>query len=124
MSVKKFIAPQLALLLILSAVWLAGVDSIIVQNDDHQKNLHKFLQVQRRVIDNYFGETNLNQLYERSIIGMVKAIDDSTLSVENTPIDTSFADLEIENLRDSFNHFEEAYLYVANNYPEKDMGKI
>lgn len=124
MSVKKFIAPQLALLLILSAVWLAGVDSIIVQNDDHQKNLHKFLQVQRRVIDNYFGETNLNQLYERSIIGMVKAIDDSTLSVENTPIDTSFTDLEIENLRDSFNHFEEAYLYVANNYPEKDMGKI
>ncbi|MEX0647156.1 MAG: S41 family peptidase [Balneolaceae bacterium] len=124
MSVKKFIAPQLALLLILSAVWLAGIDSVIVQNDDHQKNLHKYLQVQRRIIDNYFGETDLDRLYERSIIGMVKALNDTTIGIENTPIDTTFTNLEIENLRDSFNKFEEAYLYVANNYPEKDMGKI
>lgn len=124
MSVKKFIAPQLALLLILSAVWLAGIDSVVVQNDDHQKNLHKYLQVQRRVIDNYFGETDLDQLYERSIIGMVKAINDSSLTVENTPLDTSFTDLKIENLRDSYDKFEEAYLYVANNYPDEDMSKI
>lgn len=123
MSVKKFIAPHLALLLILSAVWLAGIDSVLVQNDDHQKNLHKYLQVQRRVIDNYFGDTNLEQLYERSIIGLVKSINDTSLTVDNTPIDTTFSGLEIENLRDSYNRFEEAYLYVANHYPDHDMGK-
>jgi len=73
MSLKKFIAPQLVILLLLSGVWLAGADNILIQNDDHQKNLHKYMQVQRRVMDNYFGETHLEQLFERSILGLVYA---------------------------------------------------
>jgi carboxyl-terminal processing protease len=123
MSVKKFLAPQLALLLILSAVWLAGVDKVIVKNEIHQENLHKYLQVQRRVIDNYFGETTLDQLYRKSIVGLVKGLNDSTLILNGTPVDTlEYPD--IQNLRDSYNRFEEAYLYIANNYPDKDMSKI
>lgn len=123
MSLKKFIAPQLVLILILSAVWFAGVDKVVVKNEVHQENLHKYLQVQRRVMDNYFGETNLNELYRQSIFGIVKALDDSTASLENTPIDTT-VEFNVQNLRDSFNKYEEAYLYVANNYPDTDMNKV
>jgi len=123
MSVKKFLAPQLALLLILSAVWLAGVDKVVVTNDQDQENLHKYLQVQRRVLDNYFGDTSINHLYERSIAGLVKGMQDSTLDISATPIDTTQFK-SIQNLRDSYNSFEDAYLYVANNYPDEDMAKL
>lgn len=123
MSVKKFLAPQLALLLILSAVWLAGVDKVVVTNDIDQENLHKYLQVQRRVLDNYFGDTSIDHLYERSVSGLVKGMQDSTLDISGTPIDTTQFK-SIQNLRDSYNSFEEAYLYVANNYPEQDMAKL
>ena len=123
MSVKKFIAPQLALLLILSAVWVAGIDNVVVKSGYHQDNLHKYLQVQRRVIDNYFGETSINELYKESIIGIVNFLDDSSLELEGTPLDIS-QDISIQNLRDSYNKFEEAYLYVANNFPDTDMNKL
>lgn len=123
MSVKKFIAPQLALLFILSSVWLAGVDSVVVNNGYHQDNLHKYLQVQRRVIDNYFGETDLNELYEVSIQGIVNTLNDSTLAFEGTPVDIN-QELNIQNFKDSYTKYEEAYLYVANNYPETNMSKV
>jgi len=121
MSLKKFIAPQLVILLLLSATWLAGADSILVNNDTDRENLHKYMQVQRRVIDNYFGDTNLNQLFKRSIAGMVNAMEDSTLELSETPIDTTFSGVNVTNLRDSYNRFENAYLYIANNYPDKNM---
>lgn len=123
MSVKKFIAPQLALLLILSAVWIAGIDNVIVKSGVHQDNLHKYLQVQRRVVENYFGETSIDELYKQSLHGIVKQLNDTTLSLEGTPIDTS-AEISIQNLRDSYNKYEEAYLYVANNFPDADMNKV
>ncbi len=124
MSLRKFIAPQIIALLLLSGVWLAGADNIILSNDDHQENLHKYMQVQRRVMDNYFGDTNLDLLFERSILGLVYAMEDSTLSLKDTPIDTTFSNTKIKNLRDSYDKFEDAYLYVANNFPDKNMGKL
>jgi carboxyl-terminal processing protease len=123
MSVKKFIAPQLALLFILSSIWLAGVDSVVVKNGYHQDNLHKYLQVQRRVVDNYFGDTNMNELYHASIQGIIKTLNDSTLTLEGTPLDIHQVH-DILNFRDSYNKYEEAYLYVANNYPETNMSKV
>lgn len=123
MSVKKFIAPQLALLLILSAVWLAGIDNVIVQKGLHQDNLHKYLQVQRRVIDNYFGDTSIDILFEKSIIGIIKALDLEGHDISGSPIDTTM-DFSVRNLRDSYNRYEEAYLFVANNFPEADMSKV
>jgi carboxyl-terminal processing protease len=123
MSVKKFIAPQFALLFILSSIWLAGVDSVVVKNGYHQDNLHKYLQVQRRVVDNYFGETNMNELYHASIQGIIKTLNDSTLTLEGTPLDIHQVH-DIQNFRDSYNKYEEAYLYVANNYPETNMSKV
>ncbi|TVQ02053.1 MAG: PDZ domain-containing protein [Balneolaceae bacterium] len=123
MSVKKFIAPQLALLLILSAIWLAGIDNVVVQKGLHQDNLHKYLQVQRRVIDNYFGETSIDILFEKSIHGILKVVKTGGQDITGTPIDTTM-DFSVRNLRDSYNRYEEAYLYVANNFPETDMGKV
>ncbi|CAN5234198.1 S41 family peptidase [soil metagenome] len=124
MSLKKFLAPQLIILLLLSGVWLAGADNIVISNDADRKNLHKYMQVQRRVMDNYFGDTSLDRLFERSILGLVYAMEDTSMALENTPIDTTFSDLNIANLRDSYNKFEDAYLYIANNYPDKNMDKL
>lgn len=123
MSVKKFIAPQLAILLILSAVWLAGIDSVLVRNDSHQENLHKYLQAQRRVVDNYYGDTDVKTLYRNSLVSLVKSLQDSTINIQGTPLDTT-AISDIENLRDSYNHYEEAYLYVANNHPDENMARL
>ena len=123
MSVKKFIAPQLAILLILSAVWVAGIDNVVVKSGYHQDNLHKYLQVQRRVIDNYFGETDISTLYNKSLQGIIKTLNDTTITLEGTPLDTTVK-YNPQNLRDSFNQYEEAYLYVANNFPDVDMNRV
>ncbi|HKL15846.1 MAG TPA: S41 family peptidase [Balneolaceae bacterium] len=121
---KKFIVPQLVTLMFLSAIWLTGADSILVSKDNDRENLHKYMQVQRRVMDNYFGDTNLNELYKRSIAGLVSAMEDSTLKLGETPIDTIFTNVNVTNLRDSYNKFENAYLYIANNYPDKNMDEL
>jgi len=123
MSVKKFIAPQIAALIILSTVWLAGIDTVIIPDNTHQENLTKYLQVQRRVMDNYFGETNIDSLFHQSKLGMARAFDDSTADLTGTPLDTTEV-TNIRNLRDSYNKFEETYLYVANNFPDQDMDKL
>ncbi len=124
MTVKKFFVPQLVVLLLLSGVWLAGVDSVYVPDNNHQENLHKYLQVQRRVVDNYFGKVNITELHKRSIVGLVKGLSDSTLTLKDTPIDTTFTAGEKFDLRESYNRFENAYLYIANNYPDKNMNRL
>ncbi len=124
MTVKKFLAPQLVILLLLSAVWAAGIDNVYDKSGLHQENLHKYLQVQRRIVDNYFGEVNIGQLYKESIKGLVEGLNDTTLVLKNTPLDTTFSDDSVTDLRDSYNRFEEAYLYVANNFPDKNMNKL
>ena len=123
MSVKKFIAPQIAALIILSTVWLAGIDTVIIPDNTHQENLTKYLQVQRRVMDNYFGETNIDSLFHQSKLGMARAFDDSTADLAGTPLDTTIVS-NVRNLRDSYNQFEETYLYVANNFPDQNMDKL
>jgi len=124
MTVRKFFAPQLVILLLLSGISYAGIDNVYIKNEVHQENLHKYLQVQRRVVDNYFGEIDVSELYKSSIIGMVENLKDTTITIQNTPIDTTFTDIQIEDLRDSYNRFEDAYLYVANNYPDENMSKL
>lgn len=124
MSLRKFLAPNLAVLILLSFVWLAGIDRVYVDND-HQKNLSKYLQVQQRIVDNYVGETDINELYKNSIRGFVKSLnekrDDENIDIAGTPADTAFTDLNLKDFREAFSKFEEAYLYVANNHSDKDM---
>ena len=125
MTLRKFLAPNFAIAAILSIFYLIGADPIIIDNDnDDTTNLRKYVQVQRSILSNYFGDTSVDKLYRNSIVSFVKALDDSTLQIKNTPIDTSFADLNIGSLRDSFQNFEKAYLYVSNNRPDEDMSVL
>jgi len=124
MTVKKFFAPQLVILLLLSGVWLAGVDSVYIPDNNHQENLHKYLQVQRRIVDNYFGKVSITELHKKSIVGLVEGLSDSTITFKNTPIDTTFSVDERLDLRESYNRFENAYLYIANNYPDENMTRL
>ncbi len=127
MSLKKFIAPNLVVLLLLSVVWLAGVDKVYLEND-HQQNLSKYLQVQQRIVDNYVGETDVNVLFKNSMKGFVKSLNENSdleeVDVSGTPADTSLQDSDLKDFRAAFSKFEEAYLYVANNYSDRDMKKL
>lgn len=127
MSLKKFIAPNLAVLILLSFVWLAGIDHVTVDNSHHQ-NLSKYLQVQQRIVDNYVGEVDINTLYKTSLIEFTRALnsesEENRVDVTGTPADTVFSDLSLSNYREAFALFEEAYLYVANNYPDRNMDRL
>jgi carboxyl-terminal processing protease len=55
---------------------------------------------------------------------MVNHLQDSTLQIDGTPIDTTFPGIYIKSLRESYTNFESAYLYVSNNSPDEDMSKL
>lgn len=124
MLLKKILYPNLLILLILSALRFTGVDTVLKSGEDDTQNLTKYHQAQRSIVTNYFREPDLNKMYRSSIRYMVKAIKDSTLEINGTPIDTTFQGIEINSIRDSFTNFEKAYLYVSNNSPDENMTKL
>ena len=124
MHLKKILYPNILILLLLAALRFTGVDPVIQSENNDTENLTKYHQAQRSIITNYFSEPDIDQMYKSSIKYMVKAIKDSTLEINNSPIDTTFKGVNIESIRDSFRNFERAYLYVANNSPEENMGKL
>lgn len=124
MLLKKILYPNLLILLILSALRFTGVDTVLQSGEDDTQNLTKYHQAQRSIVTNYFSEPDLNKMYRSSIKYMVQAIEDSTLEIDETPIDTTFQGIEINSIRDSFTNFEKAYLYVSNNSPDEDMNKL
>lgn len=123
MSLRKFLVPNLAVLIILSFFWFAGVESVVKGDDDHQTNLKKYIQTQRHIIDNYVDKVDVDELYKSSIRGLVANLSDSTVQLEGTPIDTSFKGEKVNSLSESVSKFEEAYLYVANNFSSENMTK-
>src|SRR5699024_4447693 len=123
MSVKKFIAPNITIILALSLFWLSGVETVIDHGDEEQKNLKKYVKVQERIIDNYVDPADLTKLYKHSIKGLVKNISDSTVDLSNTPADTSFQNLNVESLGESIAMFGKAYRYISSTYPDEDMTK-
>lgn len=124
MLLKKILYPNLLILLILSALRFTGVDTVLQSGQDDTQNLTKYHQAQRSIVTNYFREPDLNKMYRSSIRYMVKAIKDSTLKINETPIDTTFQGIDINSIRDSFTNFEKAYLYVSNNSPDENMDKL
>jgi carboxyl-terminal processing protease len=123
MSLKKFLAPNLAVLIVLSAFWVAGVDSVFKDRNTDRINLQKYIQVQRQIIDNYVEKVDITTLFKSSIKGLVANLKDSTANLEGTPADTTFEDIHIEDLRESVQRFESAYLYLSEQYPEENMTK-
>ena len=124
MHLKKILYPNLLILFILAALRFTGVDPVLQSGTDDTKNLTKYHQAQRSIIANYFREPDLNKMYKSSIRRMVEAIDDSTLKIDGTPIDTTFQDIQINSIRDSFSNFEKAYLYISNNSPDENMNRL
>lgn len=121
MSYKKFLAPNAAILIVLSIFWFAGVDTIIKSEGSDRENIQKYIQTQRRILDNYVDKVDITELYKNSVRGLVKNLSDSTAKLEGTPADTTFEDIKINGLRESVDMFEKAYLYIANNYPDENM---
>ena len=124
MSLKRFLIPNIIIIFVLLTLNLTGVDSILKPDNDDTTNLTKYVQAQRNILSNYFGEPDLNEMYKTSIKFMVKGIQDSTLQIADSPIDTTFPGVEVSSLRDSYTNFEAAYLYIANNAPDEDMTKL
>ncbi|NGP76938.1 PDZ domain-containing protein [Balneolaceae bacterium YR4-1] len=121
MSFKKFLAPNAAILILLSVFWFAGVDTIVKSHGSDRENIQKYIQTQRRIIDNYVDKVDISELYKSSIKGLVKNLKDSTAMLEGTPADTAFGEVTISSLSESVKRFEDAYLYLANNYPNENM---
>lgn len=124
MTVRKFLAPNIAVILLLSVFWFAGVEKIVQTDDSHEKNLRKYLQVQHRILDNYVEKVDVNQLFASSLKAFVKGISDSTMEIKGTPLDTAnLKQVKMGDLRDSYMRFEDAYTYLANHRPDEDMAK-
>lgn len=121
MSFRKFLAPNAAILIVLSFFWFAGVDTIVQKEGSDRENLQKYIQTQKRILDNYVDQVNVTELYKSSIKGLVKNLSDTTANLAGTPADTSFTSVRISGLSESVKKFEDAYLYIANNFPDEDM---
>ncbi len=124
MTIKRFLIPSVIISIVLFALNFTGVDNVINQKNDDTTNLTKYVQAQRSIVQNYFGYPDVEEMYKKSIEYMVRGLRDSTLQIDGTPIDTTFPGIEISSIRDSYENFESAYLYVANNSPDEDMNRL
>ncbi|MCG8374396.1 MAG: S41 family peptidase, partial [Balneolales bacterium] len=124
MTIKRFLIPSTIITIVLFSLNFTGIDEVITSNNDDRKNLTKYVQAQRNIVQNYFGYADIDIMYQTSVQYMVNAITDSTLQVDGTPIDTTFPGPAVTSIRDSYEKFQDAYLYVTNNSPEEDMDKL
>tara|TARA_B100000575_G_scaffold294657_1_gene312758 strand:- start:19813 stop:21705 length:1893 start_codon:yes stop_codon:yes gene_type:complete len=124
MTLKRIIVPNIFIILVLIFLNLSGLDPVIKPKDDHSKNLRKYVEANQRILQNYFGEPDLNEMMSSSIRYMVNELSDSTLNISGTPIDTAQVFSSINSLRSSYETFEEAYLYIANTVDSADMYKL
>jgi carboxyl-terminal processing protease len=121
MTIRRFLAPNLLVLLIIGAAWSLGFEKIVKEQRNDQMNLQKYIQVQRVITDNHFGTVGIDELYKSSLKHLVRNLSDSTFSVEGTPLDTLFVGVQMGNLRESVQNFERAYRFLATINPDEDM---
>ena len=124
MTLKRIIVTNIFITLLLIFLSLSGLDPVIKPIDDHSKNLRKYIEANQRILQNYFGEPDLNKMMSNSIRYMVNELSDSTLKISGTPIDTAQIFKSINSLRSSYETFEQAYLYIANTVDSADMYKL
>ena len=55
MSLKKFIAPQLVIIIALFTLRLSGLDAVVKSNNDDETNIIKYAQATRSIMANYFS---------------------------------------------------------------------
>lgn len=124
MTLKRFLIPSVLISIVLFALNFSGVDRVVNTKNDDTTNLTKYVQAQRSIVQNYFGYADIDVMYKSSVRYMVKAIKDSTLAIDGTPVDTTFPGVNIGSIRDAYEKFESAYLYVANNSPDENMSRL
>ncbi|MFO8028617.1 MAG: S41 family peptidase [Cyclonatronaceae bacterium] len=115
MSLNRFLTPSLISVIVVSLLYMSGIDRVLAGDNTHEINLKKYAEVQQKIIENHVDEVSIQELHKNSMRGFVRNLSDTTLVIESTPLDTTFTDLDINTLRESFSHFERAYLYLANN---------
>jgi carboxyl-terminal processing protease len=126
MTIKRFLAPNLIAITILGLLWFSGIDSIFTNKldpDKDRRNLQKYIQVQRTIMDNYVQTLDVASLYRHSLVGFVKGLSDSTYVLYGTPLDT-VALPQIGSVRDAFMNFEMAYRYVQEMIPGQNMTEL
>lgn len=123
MSIKKFLAPNALIAIILATVWASGIDSVFVSKVTDQDNIRKYISIQSRIVDNYVEPVDLNLLFKDSIKGFVSNLSDSTMELGGTPLDTTFPGINITSLRESVLNFERAYRYLKAKNPNEEMEK-
>lgn len=124
MSLKRFLAPNIATLIILAILWLSGVDSLFMSHDQDRQNIKKFMDANQKIVQNYVDEVDQTQLFKDAIRQMAENVSDTTLSISGTPLDTTFSDLKISSVNESVTRFERAYQYVKNNAQDEDLYKL
>jgi carboxyl-terminal processing protease len=121
---KRFFASGITSIVVLTSLWLFGFERVFDNDAVHQQNIQKYVQTQRWILNNYVDEVDLDVLYKDSIRGMVLAINDSTLQISGTPIDTVFTDIRVSEFREAEIRFVRAYTHVMNTRPDEDFDKI
>lgn len=123
MTIKRFLAPNLIAVTILGLLWLSGIDTIFTNKldpDQDRRNLQKYIQVQRTIVENYVQPVDIASLYRTSLVGFVRGLSDSSFVLYGTPLDT-LAIPQIGSVRDAFMNFELAYRYVQEAIPGQNM---
>ncbi len=121
---KRFFASGITSILILSALWLFGFDTVLKKDVNHNTNLQKYVQTQRMILNNYVDYVNVDELFKDSLRGFVASLADSTYDVSGTPLDTTFTDVSVSDFREAAVRFERAYSYVMNNFPDEDFNAL
>ncbi len=115
MSLKRYLTPSLISIIVLALLYVSGVDRVLAGSNTHEVNLKKYAEVQQKIIENHVDEASIEELYKNSLRGFVRRLSDTTMTIQGTPLDTTFTDVNITSLRQSFSQFERAYLFLANN---------
>jgi carboxyl-terminal processing protease len=121
MTIKRFLAPNIAAFLILALAWSLGYEKIFFEERNDQVNLQKYIQVQRVILDNHFSEIMIDDLYKSSLKAFVRNLSNEELDIENTPLDTLFQDVRVTSLRESVMNFEKAYRFLASVSPDENL---
>jgi carboxyl-terminal processing protease len=118
---RRFLAPGITSMIVLFIFWLSGMDQIVKSSGDDRANLQKYIQAQRYILENYVDRVDAEFLYKNSLAGFISNLSDSTLTISGTPLDTTFTDIRVSEIRDAAILFERAYSYLASADPEEDL---